>query len=168
MFNISPDYSALYALKLDYRFSSWRDEDDSLLGYCAMLSRRNWSMFQTFFLPPSVLIALMMEVVRTSEMSVNLYGAAWCSIPVDSYLPIGSNFLPSIVPTWRTCQLESSINDTESSILTYYVIINLGKIYNFRWVTFCTIWPSCEVVASVKLLLLVFWLVTLCRLVGRY
>jgi hypothetical protein len=37
-------------------------------------------------LTASIIIALMMEAVNTSETSINFYQTTWCNIPEDSHL----------------------------------------------------------------------------------
>jgi hypothetical protein len=57
-------------------------ENDSLLGYCAVQSRRSSPTFQwCLLLPSSGLIALVMEAASTSETSLNIYESKRRNIP---------------------------------------------------------------------------------------
>jgi hypothetical protein len=61
--------------------ADFSSEDDCLLGCCAAWSGRSLPTFQRCLLPPSSgLIALMMEVVSTSETLVDFYQTTRCNI----------------------------------------------------------------------------------------
>jgi hypothetical protein len=62
-------------------------EDGCPLGYSTVYSGIYLPKFQRSLLPPSSgFTTLIMEVISSSETSVNIYQTTWCCIPEDSHL----------------------------------------------------------------------------------